>query len=502
MALAAQSGGAAFEIVDRVVEGGHDPRRFLGDLLERMRDLVILNAVPDAGAKGLISAPADRLARMTEQATSFGQAELSRAADLASVGLTEMRGATAPRLLLELVFARILLPGGEESARSLAARLERLERFGPPAGASSSAAAPAGHAAGDAGSGAAPPAGYAADQAQAADAAQPQPQQPAANQSGPSLAPPPWRTPPAAPASSAPQQQSAPSAAAAPSGPAVDVGAIRARWEEVLDRIRAQSRVAWTMVSADNAHVVGVEGRTIQLGFKIPTLRQNFPGSKYEDTLRVVLGQVFGGEWRVDVIVDPSVGHSGSGGSGSGPSQPAQAPPGGGGGGGGGQWGAPAAPQQPPQQQGGGQWAGGPGSVPQPSPQPPQPDSRPAASAVSQQPQQAQQPSGPGLMSMPGGGASGGVAVATATMAPPASAADYEPPGYAEMAPVPSPSPPPSEYDFAPPAFVEEPSDEGFDPHFAALNDEAAPMAPGPAARDLLIKELGANILEEIQNTD
>ena len=93
-------------------------------------------------------------------------------------------------------------------------------------------------------------------------------------------------------------------------------------------------------------------------------------------------------------------------------------------------------------------------------------------------------------------------ATATATMPPPASAPEPEPAAYPEMAPVPNSAPPPSEYDFGPPPFVEEPSDEGFDPHLAALSDEAAPIEPGPSARDLLIKELGASLLDEIQNTD
>ena len=459
-ALASRSGGAAFEIVDRVVEGGHDPRRFLGDLLERLRDLVILNAVPDAGAKGLISGPPDRLARMTEQAQSFGQAELSRAADLANTALTEMRGATAPRLLLELVFARILLPGGEDAARSLAARLERLERFGPPASASPGPAA------------AAPveqptqaPATYAAEAPSAPATAPPA-------QATSALSSPPWRNAPApAPAQAAPQQQ--PSQAAAPAasqgGAGYDVSMIRGRWDEVLDRVRAQSRVTWTMISADNAHVVGVEGRTIQLGFKIPTLRQNFPGSKYEDTLRQVLGQVFGGEWRVEVIVDPSAGHGGGSG-GSGPSQPPQAPPNGGYGGG----------QPNPSQ---GQWA----SAPAQQPPAPRPEPSPAAPSA--------HPSRTPTQSF--------AATATMTMTAPAPVSEPEPPAPAPMlASVPEPSPP-SDFDPGPPPpFLEPPPEEAFDPHLAALDDEAVPNDPGPSARDLLIKELGASFVDEIQNTD
>jgi DNA polymerase-3 subunit gamma/tau len=127
-AFAAGDGAAVFEIVDRVVEGGHDPRRFVADLLERLRDLVIIAAVPDAVEKGLIDAPRDVVERMQAQASVFGAAELSRAADLVNTGLTEMRGATAPRLQLELICARVLLPAAYEDERSLQARLERLER--------------------------------------------------------------------------------------------------------------------------------------------------------------------------------------------------------------------------------------------------------------------------------------------------------------------------------------------------------------------------------------
>ncbi|MEU5899938.1 DNA polymerase III subunit gamma and tau [Streptomyces venezuelae] len=129
-AFASGDGAAAFEVVDRVIEGGNDPRRFVADLLERLRDLVILAAVPDAAEKGLIDAPADVVERMQAQAGVFGGAELSRAADLVNEGLTEMRGATSPRLQLELICARVLLPAAYDDERSVMARLERLERGG------------------------------------------------------------------------------------------------------------------------------------------------------------------------------------------------------------------------------------------------------------------------------------------------------------------------------------------------------------------------------------
>lgn len=127
-AFAAGDGAAAFEVVDRVIEGGNDPRRFVADLLERLRDLVILAAVPDAAEKGLIDAPADVVERMQAQASVLGAAELSRAADIVNTGLTEMRGATSPRLQLELICARVLLPAAFTDERSLLARLDRLER--------------------------------------------------------------------------------------------------------------------------------------------------------------------------------------------------------------------------------------------------------------------------------------------------------------------------------------------------------------------------------------
>ncbi|MEV7347074.1 DNA polymerase III subunit gamma and tau [Streptomyces sp. NPDC093544] len=127
-AFAAGDGAAAFEVVDQVIEGGNDPRRFVADLLERLRDLVILAAVPDAAEKGLIDAPVDVVERMQAQAGVFGAAELSRAADLVNEGLTEMRGATSPRLQIELICARVLLPAAYGDERSVMARLDRIER--------------------------------------------------------------------------------------------------------------------------------------------------------------------------------------------------------------------------------------------------------------------------------------------------------------------------------------------------------------------------------------
>ncbi|MGX5653571.1 DNA polymerase III subunit gamma and tau [Geodermatophilus nigrescens] len=127
-ALAAQDAPGVFRAVDRVVEAGHDPRRFATDLLDRLRDLIVLDAVPEAGGNGLLDCPPDRLDLMVSQARALGSATLSRLADTVHAGLSEMRGTTAPRLLLELVCARMLLPATDGSAAATLQRLERLER--------------------------------------------------------------------------------------------------------------------------------------------------------------------------------------------------------------------------------------------------------------------------------------------------------------------------------------------------------------------------------------
>ncbi len=127
-ALGAHDGSAVFGAVDRLVEAGHDPRRFAADLLQRLRDLILVHAVPDAGEKGLVDVPADELERMVDQAQRLGPAALARHAELVHTALTEMRGATAPRLLLELVCARMLLPAASSSDTALVQRLEGVER--------------------------------------------------------------------------------------------------------------------------------------------------------------------------------------------------------------------------------------------------------------------------------------------------------------------------------------------------------------------------------------
>ncbi|MFI8910672.1 DNA polymerase III subunit gamma and tau [Streptomyces sp. NPDC053513] len=343
-AFAAGDGAAAFEVVDRVVEGGNDPRRFVADLLERLRDLVILAAVPDAAEKGLIDAPADVIERMQAQASVFGAAELSRAADLVNAGLTEMRGATSPRLQLELICARVLLPAAFDDERSLQARLDRLERGaaaapapvftpGPPAPAMAYVPGPEAHTP----MAPPPPAPAPAPVQQPAPAAVQAPvrEQPAAARPGawPGAATPGGGAPgawpgasaaPSVPAPAPAQAQPAPQAPAATGGGDGDTAQVRNLWPQILDAVKNRRRFTWILLS-QNAQVAGFDGTTLQLGFLNAGARDNFASSGSEDVLKQALAEQFNVNWKIEAIIDPSggsapppaaTGFGGSGGTG------------------------------------------------------------------------------------------------------------------------------------------------------------------------------------------
>ncbi|MFB7343576.1 DNA polymerase III subunit gamma and tau, partial [Streptomyces hydrogenans] len=329
-AFASGDGAAAFEVVDRIIEGGNDPRRFVADLLERLRDLVILAAVPDAAEKGLIDAPADVVERMQAQASVFGAAELSRAADLVNEGLTEMRGATSPRLQLELICARVLLPAAFDDERSLLARLDRLERgaaAAPPAAAVFTPAPPAGPPMGyvpgpEAHTPLAPPPPPASAPVQAQPQQPQQPPQPApqaqpdaarpgawpgaARPGGwPTAAPAPAPVQPQAPAQAPPQAQPA---AQAPAGDmAAGAAQVRNMWPSILEAVKNRRRFTWILLS-QNAQVAGFDGTTLQLGFLNAGARDNFASSGSEEVLKAALAEQFNVQWKVEAIVDPSGG--------------------------------------------------------------------------------------------------------------------------------------------------------------------------------------------------
>ncbi|UGY92387.1 DNA polymerase III subunit gamma and tau [Streptomyces gobiensis] len=345
-AFAAGDGAAAFEVVERVIEGGHDPRRFVTDLLERLRDLVILAAVPDAAEKSLIDAPVDVVERMQAQASVLGAAELSRAADLVNSGLTEMRGATSPRLQLELICARVLLPAAYADERSLQARMDRLERgamagglTAPAAGAAAATPAPAAPAA------AQPPAPAPAPAAPATEPAVPEATGEPVQQSpgkrpgawptgaGAGQRPGAWPTggtggtggqsggAAAAPGPAEPQAQPqapgpvAPAAPAAGPPPGQGAAQVRQMWPDILEAVKSRRRFTWILLS-QNAQVTGFDGTTLQLGFSSTGARDRFVGGGSEDVLRTVLSEQFGVQWKVESIVDPSGGSGGNGGSG------------------------------------------------------------------------------------------------------------------------------------------------------------------------------------------
>ena len=269
-AFATGDGAAVFRAVNRVIEGGHDPRRFATDLLDRFRDLIVLAAVPDAGQTGLLDVPADRLDRMREQAASFDQAQLARAAEIINAGLVEMRGATSPRLQLELICAQVLLPAAATGDAGLLARLERLERR--------------------LGSGEAPhrpeqrESPPARPAAAAAQARRPEPVTPA---------PRPARPEPAA------EPASRPAVAASPA----DAGSIRERWPEILDAVGRRSRVAWVQLNSATAE--SLQDGVLTLRFAQAGAATGFTARGSDQDLAGVLGQLLGISPRIRAVADP-----------------------------------------------------------------------------------------------------------------------------------------------------------------------------------------------------
>ncbi|MFC5823147.1 DNA polymerase III subunit gamma and tau [Nonomuraea insulae] len=351
-AFAARDGGQVFHTVNRVIEGGHDPRRFASDLLERFRDLVILANVPEAASSGLLDRPADELERLVQQAASMGPADLTRAAEVFNSGLTEMRGATSPRLLLELMCARVLLPGAGQGEGALLARLERLERGGAVAqmAARASAAAPSVSTPSPAAAPSAPApvtiprpgaassrqhtTGTASSDAAGVSAGAAQSHAAPGGDDWPEAAR------PGAPAASSPAPSSGPavSSASGPSGGSSGgfsggssggahasgadggahhapngesaptpggTGAVQSQWAAVLAALKQRSIVVWANVST-NAQVVGVEGNLVTLGFTQVGAMKNFTGGGKDAVVASALGDVLGGTWRVEAVVGGS----------------------------------------------------------------------------------------------------------------------------------------------------------------------------------------------------
>lgn len=328
-AFAAGDGGTVFGVVDKVIETGQDPRRFTEDLLRRLRDLVIVSAVPDAPATGLIDIAQDAAERLVAQAARFGPAELSRAADLVATGLTEMRGATAPRLLLELICARILLPGADHSTEGVLARIDRLERRltiagGPVPSSPEAPAVTSSTPAASAGAPVAPepvahepvaPAPAVSESATEPATAEPATAEPSAT--GPAATEPPApQAAVSAPANEPAVSESGTESATAEgvaSEPAVTTTAagstltlvdVRRLWPDIVEATKQRRRLTWIYLT-QQAQVVGVDAQTLTLGFANAGARDSFDNGGSGEIVRQAAIDVVGHDWRVETIVDP-----------------------------------------------------------------------------------------------------------------------------------------------------------------------------------------------------
>jgi DNA polymerase III subunit gamma/tau len=310
-AFAAGDAGGVFACVDKVIEVGQDPRRFAEDLLRRLRDLVIVAAVPDALPSGLVDVAPDQAERLTSQAASLGAGELTRAAEVIAAGLTDMRGTTAPRLHLELMCARVLLPGADVDDRGLHARLDRLERrLGIAEGAStnvrSEPAALRPEAFDELRT--APVEGL-GERASMSSAHTSRPEPPTMRPEPPSLRPEPPSVRPEpveGPAEQASTGQAEPSpATSSPQVPQLSVTDVRRLWPEVLEEVKGKRRFTWILLS-QNAQVAELRNGTLLLAMSNTGARDSFARGGNEDVLREAIVVVMGADFAVETMVDPS----------------------------------------------------------------------------------------------------------------------------------------------------------------------------------------------------
>lgn len=297
-ALAAGDAAALFGAIEAAIDAGHDPRRFATDLLERFRDLIVLQAVPDAIARGVVDGPEDILERMREQATRIGTATLTRYAEVVHAGLGEMRGATAPRLLLEVVCARLLLPSASDTESALLQRVERIETR-------LDMSIPAGEAA--ASVSAAPPKQYArkstvvepqAPKAEPEPAPAPKPEPAPAPKAEPAPTPkaaPPPTPPPVRPPSDPVVEAPVPTEASLGGEP--NAAAVRSMWTTVREKVRQRSRTTEVMLAG--AIVRAVEGDTLVLSHESAPLAKRLVEQRNSDVIRDALKDALGVDWKI-----------------------------------------------------------------------------------------------------------------------------------------------------------------------------------------------------------
>ena len=367
-ALAGGDGAAAFRVVERMVESGHDPRRFVEDLLQRLRDLLIIAVAGDGARDVLADTPHDQFERMQRQAQNWGPHGLSRAADLTDEALRAMTGATSPRLQLELLVGRILVPapghaqapvqgmvgmtgggaphevasasseassgrfGAREAREALARKKqERAEASAPAPQAPASPSAPAPQGVPAWGSGpdwsAQKPAAPEPSSAPAQAERQVAPRREATHESVPDREAVPAQAEPRPAAaarqsheSAAPQRPEAPARAEAPAS-GRDADMLRGRWNEVVERLSSISRVTWSMVGG-NAQLGAVDGSHVVLLFPVEAMVNAFSRGPRAADVEKAINEVTG----LTVSVSAQVGQASGGPATTGPSAQASHP--------------------------------------------------------------------------------------------------------------------------------------------------------------------------------
>jgi DNA polymerase-3 subunit gamma/tau len=273
-AMAARDGATLFKAIDRVIESGHDPRRFTQDFLERLRDLIIVGAVEESASQILREIPEDQLQRMHAQASIIGTANLIRSADIVAAGLTQMRGATAPRLMLELICGRILLPGSDDIG--LVSRVERLELR-------ENISVPQ------------PVAAKTEVKAEPKAEAKAEPKKVEVKEVKEE----------AKEEVKAPIRAAAPTPSAnKPTGP-IDAAALRRFWPEVIENVKKRRRLTWSLLSS-SAHVLSVDENAITIGIVNAGARDSFTRSGSDEILRAAFVDVTGLDLKIECVVDTS----------------------------------------------------------------------------------------------------------------------------------------------------------------------------------------------------
>jgi len=305
-AISDRDGAALFSVVEQVVDAGHDPRRFVNDLLERMRDIIVVQSVPDAASRGLIDAPDDEVERIVAQAASLGPTEASRAAGIISVSLGELKGATAPRLRLEMMAARLLVPAADSTEDGQLARLDHLERLVsalPVTGGGAPVPAPASVSPQPtpAKKSAKTKEQKAANKQEVAESSAPVPAPPKLSDVAPSTAPPASEQP-------APVGSETPEPKLEKERPKVsaDVDSLTlegftSMWPAVMDALSGYSRVAW--VAFSGSRPLSWDSGALAVGLDSPGKVSNVKSSGHDEKLRQALHDVLKVDARIDVVL-------------------------------------------------------------------------------------------------------------------------------------------------------------------------------------------------------